>query len=127
MDYRFLADLTLVLHLCFILFALFGGLLCLFRTNMIWLHLPAVLWGIWVEWTGRTCPLTPLENHFRQMASGQGFSGGFIEHYLVPVIYPDHLNASLQWVLGAVVILINLVIYLFVLNRIRKSSRQVDE
>jgi len=124
--YRFLADLILTLHLCFILFVLFGGLLCLFRIGMIWLHLPAASWGVWVEWAGRTCPLTPLENHFRQLASGQGFSGGFIEHYLVPIIYPEHLNASLQWFLGVVVILINLVVYLFVLCRIRKRSRQVD-
>jgi len=124
--YRFLADLTLALHLCFILFVLFGGLLCLFRTGMIWFHLPAASWGVWVEWAGRTCPLTPLENHFRKLASGHGFSGGFIEHYLVPVIYPLRLNSSLQWFLGASVIFINLVVYLFVLNRIRKRSRQVD-
>ena len=126
MGYRFLADLTLTLHLCFILFVLFGGLLCLFRIGMIWLHLPAASWGVWVEWAGGTCPLTPLENHFRKLASGQGFSGGFIEHYLVPVIYPDRLDTSLQWFLGALVILINLVVYLFVLNRIRKRSQQVD-
>ena len=126
MSYRLLADLTLALHLCFILFVLFGGLLCLFRTSMIWLHLPALGWGIWVEWTGRTCPLTPLESHFRQLASGQGFSGGFIEHYLVPIIYPDHLYASLQWLLGIVVIIVNFAVYLFVLSRVRKRSRQVD-
>jgi len=126
LGYRFLADLTLTLHLCFILFVLFGGLLCLIRTSMIWCHLPAVLWGVWVEWTGRICPLTPLENHFRQLATGQGFPGGFIEHYLVPVVYPAHLDTSLQWLLGTVVILVNLVIYLFVLNRTRKRSRQVD-
>jgi len=124
--YRFLADLTLVIHLCFILFILFGGLLCLFRTGMAWLHLPAVSWGVWVEWSAWICPLTPLENHFRKLASRQGFTGGFIEHYLVPVIYPDYLNVSLQWVMGAVVVLVNLVVYLFVLNRIRKHSRQVD-
>lgn len=127
MSYQFLADLTLILHLCFILFVLFGGLFCLFRTYMICLHLPAISWGIWVEWTGRTCPLTPFENHFRQLASGQGYSGGFIEQYLVPVIYPNYLEISLQWFLGVVVIFVNLVVYIFVLNRIRKRSRQVDE
>jgi hypothetical protein len=124
--YRFLADLTLILHLCFILFVLFGGLLCLFRTGMIRLHLPAASWGVWVEWAGGTCPLTPLEHHFRELASGQGFSGGFIEHYLVPIIYPVRLDTSLQWFLGTAVILINLVVYLFVLNRTRKRSQKVD-
>jgi hypothetical protein len=126
LGYRFLADLTLALHLAFILYVLFGGLLCLVRTRMIWFHLPAAAWGVWIEWTGGMCPLTPLENHFRQLASGQGFSGGFIEHYLVPIIYPTGLDATLQWFLGSMVILINLVIYLFVLNRARKRSRQVD-
>lgn len=126
MGYRFLADLTLILHLCFILFVLFGGLLCLFRAGMFWLHLPAAAWGVWVEWSGRICPLTPLESHFRQMASGRGFADGFIEHYLAPVIYPAHMNASLEWFLGALVILVNLVVYLFVLSRTGKRSRQVD-
>jgi hypothetical protein len=124
--YRLLADLTLALHFCFILFVLFGGLLCLFRTSVIWLHLPAAIWGVWVEWGGKTCPLTPLENHFRQAASGQGFAGGFVEHYLVPIIYPHHLDTSLQWLLGIVVIFVNLVVYLFVLNRTRKRHRAVD-
>ena len=126
MCYRFLADLTLTLHLCFILFVLFGGLLCLLRTGIIWLHLPAAMWGVWVEWTGRICPLTPLENHFRQLASGQGFSGGFIERYLIPIIYPGDLNSTLQWLLGATVIFVNLAVYLFVLYVFRKRCRQVD-
>ena len=127
MAYRFLADLTLALHFCFILFVLFGGLLCLFRTGMIWLHLPAAIWGVWVEWSGRICPLTPLENHFRQTASGQGFADGFVEHYLIPIIYPHHLDTSIQWFLGIVVIFVNLFVSLFVVNRIRKRHRAVDE
>lgn len=126
MGYRFLADLTLVLHLSFILFVLFGGLLCLFRNGMIWLHLPAATWGVWVEYSGQTCPLTPLENHFRQAASGQGFADGFIEHYLIPIIYPQHLDTASQWFLGLVVVFVNLVVYLFVLYVRRKRARQVD-
>jgi len=125
--YRFLADLTLVLHVCFILFVLFGGLLCLCRTSVIWLHLPAATWGVWVEWSGRTCPLTPLENLFRQAAVDQGYADGFVEHYLVPIIYPHQLDTSLQWLLGGVVVFVNLVVYLYVLNRIRKRHQIVDE
>jgi phosphotransferase system glucose/maltose/N-acetylglucosamine-specific IIC component len=81
---------------------------------------------VWVEYSGKTCPLTPLENHFRHLAASQGFSGGFIEHYLVRVIYPDHLNAALQWLLGAVVIFVNLAVYFFVFYRRKKRCRQVD-
>ena len=127
MAYHFLADLILALHFCFILFVLFGGLLCLYRTGLAWLHLPAASWGVWIEWSGGICPLTPLENRFRLAASEQGVAGGFVEHYLIPIIYPDHLEPALQWLLGAVVILVNLVIYLFVLSRSRKRNRQVDE
>lgn len=127
MSYRFLADLVLALHFCFILFVLFGGLLCLYRTGLAWLHLPAASWGVWIEWSGRICPLTPLENRFRLAASEQGYAGGFVEHYLIPIIYPDHLDTSFQWLLGAVVIFVNLTVYLFVLARIGKRNRQVDE
>ena len=97
MGYRIAADLTLALHLTFILFVLFGGLLCLHRTLWIWLHLPSVTWGVWVEWAGWICPLTPLENHFRHMASSEGYQEGFVEHYHVPLIYPEQLTVSLQW------------------------------
>lgn len=127
MGYRFLADLILTLHFCFILFVLFGGLLCLYRTGLAWLHLPAASWGVWIEWSGGICPLTPLENRFRLVASEQGYADGFVEHYLIPIIYPGHLDASLQWVLGAVVIFVNLAVYLFVFTRSRKRKRQVDE
>lgn len=127
MDYRLAADLTLVLHLLFIVFVLFGGLLCLRSIRWAWLHLPAMAWGIYIEWSGRSCPLTPLENHFRQLASGQGYAGGFVEHYLVPLIYPERLNASMQWILGAVVLVINLFVYIQVAHKRRKSAGQVDE
>jgi hypothetical protein len=124
---RFLADLILTLHLCFILFVLFGGLLCLYRTAIAWVHLPAASWGIWIEWSGRVCPLTPLENHFRQAASEQGLSGGFVEHYLIPVLYPHYLDTPLQWLLGATVIFVNLLVYLVVILIFRKRNRPVDE
>ena len=124
MGYRLAADLTLVLHLLFILFVIFGGLLCLHRVRWAWLHLPAMIWGVWVEWAGWICPLTPLENHFRQLASGQGYRGGFVEHYLIPVIYPEQLTASLQWILGGLVLIINIFVYLYVFQKTRKTEQR---
>jgi hypothetical protein len=124
MGYRLAADLTLLLHLLFILFVIFGGLLCLHRFRWAWLHLPAMIWGVWVEWAGWICPLTPMENHFRQLASSQEYSGGFIEHYLIPVIYPEQLTVSLQWVLGGLVLIVNIFIYLYVFQKKRKTEQR---
>ena len=127
MGYRLAADLTLVLHLLFILFVVFGGLLCLHRVRWAWLHLPAMIWGVWVEWAGVICPLTPLENHFRQLASGQGYQGGFVEHYLLPLVYPEQLTVLMQWIFGSLVLVINIFVYLYVFRKKRKPCEQVDE
>ena len=127
MGYRLAADLTLVLHLLFIIFILFGGLLCLHRIRWAWLHLPAIVWGVWVEWAGWICPLTPLENYFRQRSSEQGYPGGFVEHYLIPVIYPEQLTILIQWLLGALVLVINIFVYLYVFRKKRKRDDLVDE
>ena len=126
MGYRIAADLTLVLHLTFILFVLFGGLLYLHRTRWIWLHLPSMLWGVWVEWAGWICPLTPLETYFRHMASSGGYQEGFVEHYLVTLIYPDQLTISLQWLLGGLILTINIFVYSCVLHKRIKQQRKVD-
>ena len=123
MIYRLAADLTLLVHALFVLFVLCGGLLCLHRWRWALLHLPALLWGLWVEWSGRLCPLTPLENHFRRLAGDAGYSGGFINHYLHPVIYPAGLTRETQWLLGGLALLINLVVYLVVLHRRRMRRR----
>lgn len=122
MGYRIAAELTLMLHLLFIVFVLFGGLLCLHRTRWFWLHLPSVLWGVWIEWSGWICPLTPLENHFRRRASGQGYQGGYVEHYLIPLLYPEQLTLSLQWFLGSLVLVVNIVIYYYVYLRRKKTT-----
>lgn len=127
MGYRLAADLTLILHFSFIIFVLFGGLLALHKSFWIWVHLPAMLWGLWVEWAGWLCPLTPLENHFRRLASGEEYSESFIEHYLVPLIYPDRLTVSLQWVLGGIVLGVNIVIYLYVFRKRNKPHCRVDD
>ena len=123
MGYRLVADLTLILHLAFIVFVLFGGLLCLHRTRWVWLHLPSIIWGVFVEWASWTCPLTPLENHFRQLASGQGYRDGFVEHYLIPLIYPGQLTVSLQWFLGALILVINIIVYFYVWQKQIKQRR----
>ena len=125
MTYRLLADLLLLLHLLFICFVLFGGFLCLKQVRWAWVHLPATLWGVWIEWSGRICPLTPMENRFRILASGQGYESGFIEHYLLPVIYPGNLTVPVQIALGGVVIIMNLVVYYIVIARRRNAKRQL--
>lgn len=111
MVYRALADAVLVLHLAFILFVVLGGLLVLRRRWLVWLHLPVVAWGILIEFAGWICPLTPLENWLRTQGGDRGFSGGFINHYLVSLIYPEGLTRELQWLLGALVLAINAGIY----------------
>lgn len=101
----------------FILFVLFGGLLPLRWPRLAWLHLPAVAWGCAVEFLGLPCPLTPLENRLRRAAGDAGYSGGFVEHYLLPLIYPAGLTPAVQWILGAIVLLLNLIAYLYLLHR----------
>jgi hypothetical protein len=126
MGYRLAAELTLILHLLFITFILFGGLLALRKSFWIWLHIPAVLWGLWIEWAGWLCPLTPLENYFRRRASSAEYPESFIEHYLVSIIYPDQLTISLQWVLGGILLIINLLIYFYVFRLRNKRQCQLD-
>lgn len=106
-----LADAVLVAHLAFILFVMLGGLLVLRWRWLAWLHIPAVLWGIYVELSGRICPLTPLENSLREAAGQTGYTGGFIEHYVTAMIYPDGLSRSIQMVLASVVLLVNGLVY----------------
>ena len=119
---RFAADAVIVLHLAFIAFAVAGGMLVVLWRRVAWLHLPAVAWAAYAELTATICPLTPLENGLRQRAGLSGYEGGFIEHYLMPVIYPSGLTANVQAALGAIVIAINVLFYLIVLQRLRRHS-----
>lgn len=114
---RVSADAVVVLHLAFILFVLFGGLLLLRWPRLAWLHLPAVAWGMTVEFFHLLCPLTPLENHLRQLAGEAGYEGGFIEYYLIPLIYPAGLTPQIQIWLGCVVLALNLSVYAWLLRR----------
>ena len=109
--YATLADALVLAHLLFIAFVLAGGFLLLRWPRLAWLHLPAALWGVAVEMLGGVCPLTPLENHFRRLGGGSGYSGGFVERYLVPLIYPEQLSRGDQIVLGAAVLAVNLLAY----------------
>lgn len=123
MQYGLLADLVVVLHLLFIIFALIGGFLVLWRRWMLFIHLPTVLWASAIEFIGWVCPLTPVENWLREAAGSSGYHGGFIEHYLIPIIYPVTLTPQLQIILGVVVIVINLLVYSWVVFRWRKLHR----
>ncbi|HMF99855.1 MAG TPA: DUF2784 domain-containing protein [Gemmatimonadaceae bacterium] len=122
MIYRALADLILALHLVFVLFVVLGGLLVLRWPRIAWLHIPAAIWGVLIEYTGRICPLTPLENSLRTRGGAAGYSGGFIEHYIQPVLYPAGLTRSTQVVLGSVVLLLNLAAYGIALSRMRRQE-----
>lgn len=121
MLFQISADLVVIVHLLFILFVLFGSLLALYGRWVIWVHVPVVLWGIGIEVIEWVCPLTPLENRLRISAGQEGYAGGFVEHYLLSVIYPDGLTREVQLLLGCTVLLINAVLYGFVVIRKRNS------
>lgn len=119
MRYRALADFVVVIHVAFVAFVVFGGLLVLRHPRLAWLHLPAAAWGVMIEFAGWVCPLTPLENAFRMRGGEAGYSGGFIEHYLLPVLYPVGLTRGIQLVLGGIVLALNLAVYGLLLARRR--------
>jgi hypothetical protein len=127
MLYRLLADLTVAVHFLFMLFVVFGGLLLFWRKYAIWLHLPAAAWGVFIELSGRICPLTPLENHFRNLAGVHGYQGDFIEHYLLQIIYPEGLTRNIQFLLAAGVLFINILVYGTWLFRQRRSRGHKDQ
>ena len=114
---RWAADGVLVLHLLFIAFAVFGGLALLWSRRWVFVHLPALLWAVFVESTGRVCPLTPLENALRQRAGDAGYDEGFVAHYLLPLVYPPGLTPALQGLLAVLLVGVNLAIYASVLRR----------
>jgi hypothetical protein len=119
MTYRAAADAVLLLHLAFIVFAVFGGWLALRWRWMPWLHLPAATWGVIVEWSGSICPLTYLENHFLRLAGDARYAGGFVERYLWPLVYPQGLTRQHQLAIGLLVLVANLAAYAAVLARRR--------
>ncbi|UCG53744.1 MAG: DUF2784 domain-containing protein [Candidatus Latescibacterota bacterium] len=117
MLYRLLADALVVTHFVFILFVLFGGLLVFKWKRFAWIHIPVIIWGVLIEYVGWWCPLTPLENWLRENGGDVPYRVSFIEHYLLPVIYPTALTREVQFVLGSTVLLVNVVIYGLVWRR----------
>lgn len=114
MFFPLLADFVLIIHALFIVFVIFGGVLALWSHWVIWIHLPCAVWGMLIEFRGWVCPLTYLENDLRKAAGASGYSSGFIEHHLMPIIYPPGLTQEIQILLGISVVIINLVIYSYV-------------
>ena len=121
MLYRILADSVVLIHLCFIVFSVFGGFLVIRRRWWVWVHIPAVLWAALIEFGGWLCPLTPIENWLRQAGGAAGYEAGFVENYIVHIIYPSSLTRQTQIVLGLLVLAINLCIYVWVLYRHTRS------
>lgn len=120
--YAVAADATVLLHAAFVVFVVGGAALLWRWPRVAWLHLPAAAWGAWIEASGGVCPLTPLENALRARAGQAGYGGGFVEHYVVPILYPDALTRELQWALAAGVVAVNALLYgLWIAGRRRRS------
>jgi len=126
MHYRILADALLIAHFVFIIFVVSGGLLVLWNKRWACIHLPAAFWGATIEFTGGICPLTPLENRLRSAGGAAGYKEGFIEHYLIPIIYPPGLTHDIQLILGSLVIGVNLVAYAIVIKQWSARLRHPD-
>jgi len=120
--FRLLADLVVVVHLAFVLLVVFGGLLVLRWPRLALIQLPAAVWGVVIEWAGWICPLTPLENSLRARGGAAGYGGGFVEHYLLGVLYPAGLTRNVQIVLGLTVLLVNAIAYGLLLARWRRAD-----
>jgi Protein of Unknown function (DUF2784) len=123
MIYRIAADMVVLIHFAFILFVVTGGFLAVRWNKIVLLHIPAAIWGALIEFSGWICPLTPLENELRMAGGGVGFSGGFIEKYIVSIIYPEGLTREIQLFLGIVVIVVNLLIYGYLLWTRKEKSQ----
>ena len=123
MPYALLADLTIILHTIFILFVVFGGLFVFWRRGFAWFHVPCAVWGILIELQGWICPLTYLENDLRAAANTSGYDSGFIDHYLVPLVYPSGLTSDTQILLGLAVLFLNATIYTLVWRKGKRQKR----
>jgi hypothetical protein len=123
MYYRIAADLVLVTHFVFVILVVAGGLAAFRYVWFAWVHIPAAIWGAFVELTGRICPLTILENFLRSGAGQEGYANSFVEQYIVPVIYPAGLTRNLQFVLAGLVVTVNVIIYATIVVRNRLARR----
>jgi len=114
MIYHWLADLTVLVHGAFVAFVILGGFLAVRWRRLLWVHLPSAVWGVLIEFGGWTCPLTPLENALRERAGVAGYSGGFVEHYVLRALYPNGLTQHVRWTLGGLALAVNLCAYALV-------------
>lgn len=124
MAYAAAAMLVLALHLAFVLFVAGGALLVLRWPRLAWLHLPAAVWGVFIEVSGRGCPVTLLENALRMRAGLAGYAEGFLEHYLLGLVYPDGLTRTMQFLLAFLVLTVNAALYARMLNRRHAEQRK---
>jgi len=120
--YQVLLDGVVIFHLAFIVFVVLGGMLVFAWPKIIWLHLPCLIWGIFIELTGGICPLTPLELYLRAKAGEPAYVGDFIIHYIDPIIYPGGLTREVQILLSALVILVNAAVYGWLLLHKKKGA-----
>ena len=111
MVYHILADLVLIIHTIFIIFVIIGGILVLKWRLVVWFHIPSAIWGILIEFKGWICPLTYLENYLRKTGDTEKYTGDFIQYYLTPVVYPPILSIDIQYLLGIIVFIFNIIIY----------------
>ena len=118
MHYQIAADLLVLTHLGFIVFVIVGGVMAMKWSWLMFLHIPAAVWGVLVVMNGWICPLTPWENQLRNLAGQEGYSSGFIEHYIIPLIYPSGLTRDMQIILGLFILTINLFVYGFIIYRL---------
>ena len=121
--YEFAADLTLIVHFAFIIFVVFGALLFFVSTKIIYVHVPALIWGIYIELTHSVCPLTYLENWFLQKVNLTTYSEGFIQNYLVPIVYPKNLTEDLQIYFAIVLIVANMIMYGLIISKSKKNNQ----
>lgn len=121
MTARTLGDLVLSLHFAFIVFAVLGGFLVLWKPWIVWLHIPSILWSGYVNLFGQVCPLTPLENRFRHLAGQAGYEGGFVQHYIAPLVYPGVIPERWGLIAGYSVLIWNVLVYTLVVTLRRRG------
>ena len=125
--YEFAANLTLTVHFAFIIFVVFGALLFFVSTKIIYVHVPALIWGIYIELTHSVCPLTYLENWFLQKANLTTYSEGFIQNYLVPIVYPKNLTEDLQTYSAIALIVANMIMYGLIISKSKKKLNNISK
>jgi len=121
--YEIAANLILIIHFTFILFVVFGALLFFASVKVIFIHVPVLIWGSYIELTNSICPLTYLENWLLHKANLTTYSEGFIQNYLIPIVYPANLTKDLEIYLGIALIVVNMIIYGFIISRLKKSFK----